>query len=100
MFKLQRFHHYDTSTRCRIKNAFEYHKALNDSLTLKIKHRIFKLFFVTKSFDYEILRDSDRTRYNTIDFDRRNRSNVVTRAQIVEIDKILEKIIVDDENVF
>ena len=56
---------------------------------------------VTKFIEYDILRDLDRTRHDdSINNETRDRKHVLTRAQVVEVNKILEKLTIDDVFMF
>lgn len=82
MSKIQKSHYFDTSHRCKLKNVFEYYDKIDISFNFNVKHRIFSIMNTSKTFEYDILRDFDRTRYNdTIkSIETRERRNIMTRT--------------------
>ena len=90
----QRLQHYDTSHRCKIKNVFEYFVKTDRVLSRNEKHEIFKIMNAFKSFEYEILNDSNRTRHNDlVKFNEtRERNSIITKAQVAKANKILEEV--------
>lgn len=94
MSKIQRPHHYDTSHRCKLKDVFEYHDKIDMSLNLNVKYRIFSIMNISKTFEYDILREANRTRHNdTIKLiETKKRKLKMTRKKMTEVDKILKQI--------
>ena len=96
----QRSNHYDTPHRCKIKSVFEYFEKTERVLSRTEKHEIFNVMNASKSSDYEILNDSDRTHHNDTANETRDRNCIMTGAQVVEADKLLEDVQNAEEHSF
>ena len=96
----QRFNHYDTPHRCKIKDVFEYFEKTKRVLSRTEKHEIFNVMNAFKSSDYEILNDSDRIHHNDTTNKTRNRNCIITKAQVAEADKLLENVQDTEEHSF
>ena len=80
--------HYDTPKRSKIKGTVEYLKA--KGLPCDTEDVI--AFFDDKSTqEYEILKQSNRTRHNNELNETREHSNKMTDAQVAEDDKVIKE---------
>ena len=95
---IRRNRHYDTSRRCKIKSIFEYFQKIDVTLRIENKHAIFDVMNVSHVIDHKILNDFDRTRHKVCINETRDRSLIMTRAQIIEANKILKTIEDDTDN--
>ena len=88
---LRNSHHYDIPHRCRVKGVFDYFSKKQIQLSRLDKHEIFRIMGASRSREYEILKDFDRTRRNDSNTsDLRDTDTTLTDAQVIQVDKLLE----------
>lgn len=93
--------HYKTSSRFKIKNVFEFFEKKNITLFKFVKLNIFQIMNVKISTEYVILAKSDRIRHNNSNInDLRNFKQKMIEIEIAKIDKIFEKITIDNDVLF